>query len=104
MSRPYKQFFHGKGISKTLHGRKPMKWIPWTYLDTYNAETGKFRSRRKFGKDGWAYKDMDTSDEKHPQDHVHDIFHGKRFKGRNPTKPEQKEFKKAKKKRRFYNA
>ena len=46
MSKPYKQFFHGNGITKTTHGQKPMKWIPDSYLDTYNAETGMFRSRR----------------------------------------------------------
>lgn len=102
MSRkPYKQFHHGKGISKTSFGQKPMKWFPWTYIDTYNAETGRFRSRRKFGSTGWAYKDLDTADEKHPRDHVHDIHNGNRFGARNPNKSENKEFKKAKKKRRF---
>ena len=99
--KSYKQFHHGKGIQKTSFGRKPMRWFPWTYIDTYNAQTGYFRSRRKFGKDGWAYKDMDTADEKHPHDHVHDIHDGKRFDGRNPSKSEKKEFQKAKKKRRF---
>lgn len=101
MNKPYKQFSHGKGIPKTTHGRKPMKWIPWSYLDTYNAETGKFRSRRKFGSDGWAYKDMDTADHHKPYDHVHDIYRGKRFDDRKPNKLENKEFEKAKKKRRF---
>ena len=99
--KPYKQFHHGKGIPKTPFGQKPMKWFPWTYLDTYNAETGNFRSRRKFGHDGWAYKDMDTADEKHPRDHIHDIHKGNRFDARNPNKSEKQEFKKAKKKRRF---
>ena len=102
MSRkPYKQFYHGKGISKTPFGKKPMKWIPQTYIDTYNADTGRFRSRRKFGYDGWAYKDMDTADEKHPRDHVHDIDKGKRFASRKPTTAEKKEIEKAKRKRRF---
>ena len=102
MSRkPYKQFHHGKGISKTLFGQKPMKWFPLTYIDTYNAYTGKFRSRRKFGFDGWAYKDLDTADTKHPRDHVHDIHKGKRFAARNPRKYEKYEFEKAKNKRRF---
>lgn len=53
--KPYKQFHHGKGLSKTPFGQKPMKWFPWTYIDTYNAETGRFRSRRKFGKDAIFY-------------------------------------------------
>ena len=102
MSRkPYKQFHHGKGISKTPFGKKPMKWVPWTYIDTYAAETDKFRSRRKFGSDGWAYKDLDTADHHKPYDHVHDIHKGKRFDDRKPNKAETKEFEKAKKKRRF---
>ncbi len=100
--RPYKQFYHGRGIPKTPHGQKPMRWIPWTYLDTYNAKTGHFRARRKFGADGWAYKDMDVADDKHPFDHVHDIKSGTRSKiRRQPNKEERAEFKKAKKKRRF---
>ena len=101
MSRPYKQFFHGKGISKTAYGKKPMKWMPESYLDTYNAKTGTFRSRRKFGIDGWAYADMDTADEKHPYNHIHKINKGNRFAARKPNKTEKKEFKKVKKKRRF---
>lgn len=101
--KPYKQFFHGKNIPASPHGRKPMKWLPWTFLDTYNIQTGRFRSRRKYGADGWAYKDMDTADEVHPQDHVHEILKGFRSKSqRVPTPKEKKEFKKAKKKRRFF--
>ena len=102
MSRkPYKQFYHGKGVKKTPFLHKPMKWLPWSYIDTYTVETGKFRSRRKFGFDGWAYKDLDTADEKHLIDHVHDIDRGNRFEARKPNKAETKEFEKAKKKRRF---
>ncbi len=102
MRKAYKQFFQGKGIPKSTRGSKPMKWFPWSYLDTYNAETGNFRSRRKFGSDGWAYKDMDTADEKHPRDHIHDIDRGYRSKkARDPAKTEKKELTKAKKKRRF---
>lgn len=100
MAKAYKKFFHGKGISKTAHGQKPMKWIPSTYIDTYYAETGDFRSRRKFGSDGWAYKDLDAADAGHPKDHVHDIYRGERFDARHPSKAEKKEFQKAKKKRR----
>ena len=100
--KPYKQFFHGKQISKTTHGSKPMKWIPWTYIDTYNAQNGRFRSRRKFGFDGWAYKDMDTADEHKPYDHIHDIRYGNRSSDRKPNKQERKELEQAKRKRRFY--
>lgn len=101
MAKRYKQFFHGKELSKTPYGRKPMKWIPNTYIDTYSTQTGRFRSRRKFGKDGWAYKDMDTADEVHKYDHIHDIFKCNRLKARKPNKKEKKEFKKAKRKRSF---
>lgn len=101
MSKPYKQFIHGKGVSKTPFGQKTMKWFPLTHIDTYNAETGKFRSRRKFGSDGWAYKDLDTADNHKPYDHVHDIYRGKRFADRKPNRVEKKELEKAKKKRRF---
>ena len=99
--RSYKQFFHGKQITKTSHDSKPIQWIPFSNLDTYNSETGKFRSRRKFGYDGWAYKDLDTADIKHPKDHVHDINKGCRSSARQPNKSEKIELKKAKKKRRF---
>lgn len=99
--KTYKQFHHGKGIEKTSFGQKPMKWIPLTYIDTYNIETGLFRSRRKFGYDGWAYKDMDTADEHKKYDHIHDINKGNRSHDRKPNKQELQEFKKLKKKRRF---
>ena len=103
MSKPYKQFFHGKGIPKNTHGKKPMKWVPSTYLDTYNAKTGRFRARRKFGEDGWAYKDMDIADSHKNSDHIHDIKSSSRSsEDRNPTKKEQKELNKAKKKRKFW--
>ncbi len=102
MSRkPYKQFYQGKDVKKTPFLHKPMKWLPWSYIDTYNAKSGRFRSRRKFGSDGWAYKDLDTADDHKPYDHVHDIHKGHRFDDRKPNKAEKKEFKKAKKKRRF---
>ena len=101
--KAYKQFFHGKGVPKTIYGRKPFRWIPFSFIDTYHAQTGKFRARRKYGADGWAYKDMDAADERHRNDHVHDIINGKRFPSRTPNKREQAEINKAKKKRRFYN-
>lgn len=102
MSRkPYKQLYHGKGISKTVYGSKPMRWFPRTNIDTYNVDTGRFRSRRKFGMDGWAYKDLDTPDNHKPYDHVHDIQKGRRLPDRKPTRQEYEELEKAKKKRRF---
>ena len=102
MASKYKQFFHGKGIPKNNTSSKPLKGVPNTNLDTYNSTTGAFRSRRKFGVTGFAVKDMDVSDEKHPIDHVHDFKNGKRIKiPRKPTKKERKEFRKAKRKRRI---
>ena len=101
MSKSYKQFHYGKDYPKTASKSKPVKWIPNSYIDTYNIKTGRFRARRKFDKNGLAYKDMDTADEKHPCDHVHDIYKGNRFDGRTPNNAEKKEFEKAKKKRRF---
>ena len=99
--KAYKQFYHGKGIPRTSYGRKPMKWLPYTFIDTYSSQTGIFRSRRKYGKDGWAYKDMDAADNHRPFDHVHDINRGERLSARYPDKAEKKELNKAKKKRRF---
>ena len=101
--KKYKQFFHGKDIPKNNINSRPLKGIPKTFIDTYNSTTGKFRSRRMFGSTGIAIKDMDVSDEKHPYDHIHDFENGKRSKiRRKPTKKERKEFKKAKRKRRFF--
>ena len=89
-------------MPKTNKGSKPQKWEPNTNIDTYNVITGEFRSRRKFGKDGYATKDMDVSDENHNYDHIHDYNEGKRSKVRRlPSNKERKELKKAKKKRRF---
>lgn len=103
MGSRYKQFYLGKGIPKNDTDSKPLKGVPNTNLDTYNSTTGVFRSRRKFGSTGFAVKDMDVSDEKHPIDHVHDFVNGKRIKKpRKPTKKERREFRKAKRKRRFY--
>lgn len=101
MHKSYKKFYQGKGIKKTPYLHKPMKWFPLSYIDSYNTKSGRFRSRRKFGADGWAYKDMDTADEHKPYDHIHDIHNGTRFDDRKPNEAEKAEFKKAKKKRRF---
>ena len=86
----------------TLSKSKPFKWIPNSYIDTYNIETGKFRTRRKYGKNGLVYKDMDTSDSHRPYDHIHDWNGKQRAKQpRVPNKQEKAELKKAKRKRRF---
>lgn len=100
--RSYKQFICGKGVPKSAKASKPMKWIPKSYIDTYSIATGNFRSRRKFGSNGWVYKDMDVADQHRPYDHVHDIKMRVRSKiPRLPNFIEKKELDKAKKKRRF---
>ena len=104
MSKKYKQFFHGKNVPKTRTQSKPTKGVPNTNLDTYNSITGQFRSRRKFGSNGQAYKDMDVADEHRNYDHVH-FYRGKKRSEatlKMPDKKEKREFKKAKKKRRFF--
>lgn len=102
MKKTYDQFFHGKDFPKTDKEHKPIKWHPNTNIDTYNVKTGKFRSRRKFGKNGLASKDMDTADSHRPYDHIHDWQGTQRSKvPRNPNKQEKSELKKAKRKRRF---
>lgn len=102
MKKSYKQFFLGKNFQKSDKQHKPIKWERNSFIDTYNAETGKFRSRRKFGHDGWVYKDMDTADSHRPYDHIHDWDKKRRAKEpRKPNKQEKSELKKAKRKRRF---
>lgn len=100
----YKQFNYGKNLPKSAKRSKPMQWIPFSYIDTYNIINGLFRSRRKYGKDGRAYKDMDTADTHRPYDHIHEIHNGVRsLTSRKPNYYEEKELTKAKRKRRFYN-
>ncbi len=76
---------------------------PNSNLDTYDKKDGKFRSRRKYGKDGYAVKDLDVADKHKPYDHVHDITYNSRPpESRSPNKQEKREFSKAKRKRRFW--
>ena len=90
------KFYHvGKGI-KTDKRLTPMTGTPNTNLDTREKKSGKLVQRRKFGKDGNAYKDMDVAHESHQQsDHVHDIKDKARKTARKPTKKEQRELNKA---------
>ncbi len=106
MSRKRKnnQFYVGKGGYKTDKGWKPMRAEPMSNIDTYDKRNGKFKSRRRFGKDGHAEKDLDTAHIKVPYDHVHDVSNGFHTDNhRKPTKSERREIDKAKKKRRFWN-
>ncbi len=98
-----KYFRVGKNVPKNDSMLKPMKGEPNSNLDTYHKESGKFYSRRKYGKDGYAVKDMDVAEKTKPYDHVHDISYNDRpHEDRKPTKQEQREMDKAKKKRRFW--
>ena len=106
MSRKVKnKYFHlGKNI-KTDKRLKPMQGVPNTNYDTYNKKTGEFHSRRKFGKDGYAFLDLDVGyiGSHKERDHVHDISRDYRpHEDRDPTKKEKREIKKAKKKRKFW--
>ena len=103
MPRRYEKFYHGKGIKKNDTHSKPMTAEPNSFIDSYVKKNGKFASRRKFDSTGRAIVDLDAGHNHRPFDHVHDLitvfdFH-KDY--RLPTKRERKEFKKAKKKRRF---
>lgn len=100
--RENKQFRVGKNYPKTDKVISPLKGEPNSNLDTYNKSDGKFHSRRKFGSSGHAVKDYDVSDNHKQYEHVHDFESTNRCKDRRPTKQEQREIDKAKKKRRFW--
>ncbi len=80
-----------------------MVGFPNSNLDTYNKKDGTFRSRRRFGEDGYAVKDLDVADNHKKFDHVHDIsLNSRPSKSRMPNKQENRELWKAKKKRRLW--
>lgn len=95
-------YYIGKNISKTDNTRSPMIGVPNTNIDFYHKDTGLLARRRKLNKDGNAYVDLDEADIYHPRDHAHDIHNKQRTKDRNMTKKEEREFNKARKKRRFW--
>ena len=100
----HKFFFHGKDYPKSNLKNKPLQGAPNSFLDTYSVKSGRFVSRRKFGADGLAYKDLDVADNHRPYDHVHKIHGTKRsINPDHPNKQERLEFKKAKKKRSFFD-
>lgn len=97
-----KKFYIGKNI-KSDEARSPVKGSPNTNLDFYDKKSGTFLSRRKFGNDGNAQKDIDKGHSDHnKEDHVHDYKDSKRLGDRNLSKKERRELQKAKKKRRFW--
>lgn len=97
-----KIFQQGKGRrSDELHS--PLEGPPNTNLDFYDKKTGKFISRRKFGQDGTANKDLDKRHSSHGKmDHAHDFKGKKRGNERPLTSKEKREVNKASKKRRFW--
>ncbi len=105
MSRKRKnnQFYWSKDVPKTDNGRKPFVGSPNSNMDTYDKKDGRFSSRRRFGNDGYAVKDLDIADSHKSYDHVHEITYNYRsLDDRKPSKQEQREINKAKKKRRFW--
>ncbi len=83
--------------------KKENKFFHNSNLDTYFKMDGTFKSRRKYDKNGKAVKDLDIKHKPNECDHVHDIENSNRSKiHRNPTKSEQREINKAKKKRRLW--
>ena len=103
--RKQTKLFHiGAGV-KNDDARTSLEGKPNTNLDTYRKEDGKFTSRKKYGEDGRAKKDLDAGHYDHNQkDHAHDYNGNKRSAEReNLTKQERRELNKAKKKRRFWD-
>ena len=97
-----KLFHLGKGI-KTDKRLTPRKGEPNTNLDTYGKDDGKIRNRKKYGKDGFAVKDLSVGHKDHnKEDHAHDYNNEKRSEKRALTAKEKRELEKAKKKRRFW--
>jgi hypothetical protein len=97
-----KNFYIGKGI-KSDSFRSSLKGSPNTNLDTYNKETGKFCSRKKYGNDGCVVKDLEVGHFDHNMnDHAHDYEGWNRLDYRDLSRKEQRELSKAKKKRRFW--
>lgn len=102
--KKYPLFHVGKNIPKNDKRNTPFVGEPNTNLDTYDKRTGKLHQRRKFGRDGNAYVDLDVADDHKSYDHAHDI-HNRicRQKDRQLNKKEKRELNKAKRKRRFWN-
>ena len=102
-------FFKDKG-RKTDKEKDTLTGVPNTYRDTYRKKDGKLHRRREFDEDGFAKKDYDIEDypegdeRRRKGDHIHDITKEEgRKEHREPTKKEQKQMDKAKKKRRGWD-
>ncbi len=100
-------YYHGKGTGwqKKSRDNNPVKGYPNSNIDFYDKNTGKLHRRRKIGQSGSAAIDYDVADAYHDKDHSHKWFgFGKdlkrEYKGQPLNKKQQKEFNKAKKKRK----
>lgn len=96
-------FNSGKNIPKNDKRITPIRGEPNSNLDFYEKRRGVFVSRRKFGKNGKAYVDLDTPHLHNKTDHAHDYDGMNRRSARPLTAKERREMKKAKKKRRFWD-
>lgn len=112
MSRKQKRhFFHLFKGGKDDKGTTPLHGAPNTNLDTYDKRNGRFKSRRKFGKDGNAFVDLDTAHGCKSDigyDHAHDIdvknkVQPRSIVHRKLTRKERCEINKAKRKRKGWN-
>lgn len=97
-------YFHvGKNIPPNDKRRTPIDGEPNSFLDTYRKSDGHIFRRRKFGKNGKAYVDLDTPHLHNNTEHAHDYDGMNRRSARPLTTKEVREMKKAKKKRRFWH-
>lgn len=93
----------GKNIPATDKYDNKLDGSPNSNLDIYNSETGEIVSRKKYGPDGKAKKDLDFIHRDKKDKHVHDYNGTSRSERRSPNKKESREMYKAEKKRRRYN-
>ncbi len=99
-NRVNNQFYVGKGY-KSDKGRKPTTGAPNSNTDTYNKKDGKFKTRRRYGSDGYPVKDLDIKHNENESDHVHKWTGIHRGEHESLSKSERRELNKAKRKRRF---
>lgn len=92
---------NAKGLKK-LVSRTPIYGEPNTNIDVYHSKTGQLIQRKKVGDKGSLNKEYNRPHNNHNNsDHAHDYNGPIRSSERKLTKKEQREFDKAKKKRRF---
>lgn len=101
--RKYKYFSIGKNYPSNDSPITPLHGEPNSNLDTYRKKDGTFVKRRKYGRAGEAYVDLDAPHEHNKKDHAHDIVGDWRSPARPLISKETREMNKAKKKRRFWN-